>query len=154
MRDYFIEMTHAPFGTDDLICFALYSANNAMTRLYRPMLSRLGLTYPQYLVLVSLWNRDGKTVGQLGEELGLESNTLTPLLKRMADAGLVRRERSEQDERVVTISVTDQANALKPQVAEIMGCIFDATGLSLDDAKDLRDAITSLRDTIRDRTAQ
>lgn len=125
-----------------------------MTRLYRPMLSKLGLTYPQYLVLVSLWNRDGKTVGQLGQELGLESNTLTPLLKRMAEAGLVTRERSEHDERVVTVSLTEKAMALQAQAAEIMGCVFDATGLSLTDAKALRDTIFELRDTIQDRTAQ
>lgn len=144
-------MEHRPLGTQDLICFALYSANNAMNRLYRPLLARLGLTYPQYLVLVSLWDRDGKTVGQLGEELGLESNTLTPLLKRMAEAGLVARARSEADERVVTIALTDKANALKSEVADLVGCVFDATGLTLDEARRLRDDIFALRDAIEDR---
>lgn len=141
-------MTQDTLGTRDLICFALYSANNAMNRLYRPLLTKLGLTYPQYLVLVSLWEQDGKTVGQLGSELGLESNTLTPLLKRMAEAGLVTRTRAAHDERVVTIHRTAKADALKPDVADMTRCIFDATSLTLDEAQRLRDDIFALRDAI------
>ncbi|WP_136636255.1 MarR family winged helix-turn-helix transcriptional regulator [Pseudooceanicola onchidii] len=144
-------MDDTPLGTQDLICFALYSANNAMNRLYRPLLAQLGLTYPQYLVLVSLWDRDGKTVGQLGAELGLESNTLTPLLKRMAEAGLVTRTRADADERVVVIALTDKANGLKAEVADLAACVFEATGLTLKDARRLRDQVFALRDAIEHR---
>lgn len=144
-------MTHPPSrvpGTGDMLCFALYSANHAMTRLYRPLLQPFGLTYPQYLVLVALWSEDERRVGALGEELGLDTNTLTPLLKRMAEAGLITRSRSAADERVVTVKLTDKGRALEAEAERITTCVFEATGLSVDELADLRDRIARLNTEI------
>ncbi|MGR3569371.1 MAG: MarR family winged helix-turn-helix transcriptional regulator [Pseudooceanicola nanhaiensis] len=146
-------MTQTPSrlpGTGDMLCFALYSANHAMTRLYRPLLQPLGLTYPQYLVLVALWSEDERRVGALGEELGLDTNTLTPLLKRMAEAGLVTRGRSAADERVVTVRLTDKGRALEAEAERITTCVFEATGLSVEELADLRDRIARLNTEITD----
>ncbi len=146
-------MTQTPSrlpGTGDMLCFALYSANHAMTRLYRPLLQPLGLTYPQYLVLVALWSEDERRVGALGAELGLDTNTLTPLLKRMAEAGLVTRSRSAADERVVTVRLTDKGRALEAEAERITTCVFEATGLSVEELADLRDRIARLNTEIAD----
>lgn len=128
------------------ICFALYSAMHAMQRVYQPLLAPLGLTYPQYLVLTCLWDTDGQTVGDLGRALGLESNTLTPLLKRMAAQGLLTRTRRTDDERQVQITLTDPGRALQAQADPISRGIFDACGLPQHDLTALRDQITTLRD--------
>ncbi|TMV10830.1 MarR family winged helix-turn-helix transcriptional regulator [Arenibacterium halophilum] len=141
-------MTKPMPTTDDLLCFALYSTSHAMMRLYRPLLAPLGLTYPQYLVLVALWDRDGRSVGDLGEQVALESNTLTPLLKRMETAGLINRRRGAQDERVVTVHLTDAGSALKDKAAEVTACVFQATGLSLEEVADLRARVEALRHKI------
>ena len=130
------------------ICFALYSATHAMQRVYQPMLAPLGLTYPQYLVLSCLWDQDGRTVGELGRMLELESNTLTPLLKRMEAQGLLTRARSTTDERQVQITLTDKGRALQDEVDPISRCFFEACGLPLQDLTDLRDQITGLRDRL------
>lgn len=98
---------------DTFLCFALYTANHAMNRVYKPLLEELEITYPQFLVLVTLWEEDEQTVGSIGEKLFLESSTLTPLLKRLESAGYISRERSKQDERQVIIRLTDQGRALK-----------------------------------------
>ncbi len=102
---------------DNFICFALYSAGHAFTRLYKPLLDPMGLTYPQYLVMAVLWEKDGRTVGEIGEKLLLESSTLTPLLKRLEAAGMVRRTRDQVDERVVRIQLTPKGAALKQKAA-------------------------------------
>lgn len=112
---------------DHQLCFALYAASNAMTRLYRDHLEPLGLTYPQYLVLLVLWEQDGLAVKQLGERLHLDSGTLTPMLKRMEQAGLLARSRNPDDERQVTISLTGRGQALKADVARMhanLGCLL------------------------------
>lgn len=145
-------MTQTKLGTQDMLCFALYSANNAINRLYRPLLAKLGLTYPQYLVLVSLWSEDGKTVGQLGRELGLESNTLTPLLKRMGEGGLITRKRSSQDERVVEVSLTDKGRAMQSEAGEVAACVYEAMGLAPAELMELRDRVFHLRDEVASRT--
>ena len=132
----------------DMICFALYSANHAMQRVYQPLLAPLGLTYPQFLVLMVLWQQDGRTVGELGRALGLESNTLTPLLKRMETQGLVARARDKEDERQVRVTLTATGAALQEQSAGIATCIIDACGLELDRLSQLRDQITALRDRL------
>ena len=119
-----------------------------MTHLYRPLLAPLGLTYPQYLVLVALWAEDGQNVRQIGTALGLESNTLTPLLKRMEDSGLISRTRSRDDERMVTVSLTEKARALQPESDRITRCILDATGLSIPELIDLRQKITTLKQAL------
>jgi DNA-binding MarR family transcriptional regulator len=95
------------------LCFPLYAAANAVQKAYRPLLAPLGLTYPQYLVMLVLWERDGVSLGDIGRRLHLDSGTLTPLLKRLEAAGIVSRRRSDEDERVVLISLTEKGRALK-----------------------------------------
>lgn len=104
---------------ENQLCFALYSATNAMIRAYRPWLEQLDLTYPQYLALLVLWQEDGVSVKQLGEQLHLDSGTLTPLLKRLEAKGLVTRGRRENDERVRVLVLTEAGQALRQQAAEI-----------------------------------
>ena len=133
----------------DMLCFALYSATHAMQAAYKPLLDDLGLTYPQYLVLVLLWSNDNQTVGQLGSALHLESNTLTPLLKRMEVAGHLTRYRDPDDERQVRIRLTDQGRALQQQSQRITGCIIGQSGMSLTAIADLQARITTLRDHLR-----
>ena len=133
---------------ENFICFAMYTANHAMNRVYKPLLDELGLTYPQYLVMVALWEEDGQTVGGIGDKLFLESSTLTPLLKRLEAAGLIRRERSKEDERVVVIRLSDEGKALKTKAATVPNCIVDATGSEFDQLKRLRAEIIALRDAL------
>lgn len=134
---------------DELLCFALYSANNAMGRLYRPLLAQHGLTYPQYLVLVALWQRDGQKVSDLGADLNLESNTLTPLLKRMETAELLQRRRNPKDERSVVVTLTDKGRALESEAAEISRCILAASGDEVADLIELRDRVQELADRLQ-----
>lgn len=141
---YFDAMLDRALTLDELLCFALYSANNAMGRLYRPILAQHGLTYPQYLVLVALWQRDGQKVNDLGAALNLESNTLTPLLKRMEAAQLVQRRRNSKDERSVIVSLTAQGLALQQEAAGISNCILAAAGDDAADLIELRDKIQQL----------
>jgi MarR family transcriptional regulator, organic hydroperoxide resistance regulator len=115
---------------DDQLCFALYAASRAVTARYRPLLDALGLTYPQYLVLLVLWERDSISVRDLGAALQLESSTLSPLLKRLEAAGLLRRERRADDERSVAIRLTDAGAALRERAAEVPLAIGDAMGLT------------------------
>ena len=115
---------------EDQLCFALYTTSNALTRFYRPHLKRLGLTYPQYLVMLALWDEDNLTVKDLGARLGLDSGTMTPLLKRLEAAGLVRRERDAQDERRVVISLSRAGGDLAARAADLPTLIARATGLS------------------------
>lgn len=113
-------MTSQPFAPlDSQLCFALYAASNAMTRLYRDRLEPLGLTYPQYLAMLVLWEQDGVAVKDLGARLQLDSGTLTPMLKRMETAGLVRRQRSDHDERSVQIHLTPAGLALREATAQM-----------------------------------
>lgn len=142
-------MTDQTMTLDDHLCFALYSANHAMGRLYRPLLSKLGLTYPQYLVLIALWDQDARKVNDLGADLSLESNTLTPLLKRMEAGGLVVRRRNPKDERSVIVSLTDLGRALEVQSAEISRCILETAGNDAKELIDLRDRIRVLADRLR-----
>ena len=137
-----------PPALADMLCFALYSASHAMTDVYRPLLAPLGLTYPQYLVLATLWSRDGQSVRELGEEVGLQSNTLTPLLKRMEEAGLVRRARSNEDERVVIVTLTDNGDAMRAEAERITLCVLEASGLSVPELIDLRGRITALKQSL------
>lgn len=133
---------------DHQLCFALYSASLAMTKLYQPLLAPLGLTYPQYLALLVLWERDGLLVSELGERLFLDSGTLTPLLKRMEAAGWLLRERSTQDERRVHIRLTAAGRALKRKAAAIPGCLLQATQCSLPEVMYLTRQVQALRDRL------
>src|SRR5258708_29299757 len=133
------------FPEQDLHCFAFYSTSHAFNRIYNPLLNELGLTYPQYLVLVSLWAKDDQTVGELGETLFLESSTLTPLLKRLETVGYLTRSRDPSDERQVRIRLTNQVRVLHRKALEIPLCILEATGLSLNDLRRLHRQITAFR---------
>ncbi|MGO4851870.1 MarR family winged helix-turn-helix transcriptional regulator [Phaeovulum sp. W22_SRMD_FR3] len=137
------------------LCFALYSASHAMTRVYKPLLEGMGLTYPQYLVMLALWEPPaaaapavGQTVGQLGARLHLESNTLTPLLKRLETVGLIHRQRDAQDERQVRIVLSAAGEGLRAQAATIPACIQTATGLDLTALRQLQADIAALRDRL------
>ena len=133
----------------EMICFSLYSATHAMQHAYKPLLEALGLTYPQYLALVALWGEDGQTVGQLGQALQLESNTLTPLLKRMEAQGLVGRARDSRDERQVRVTLTEAGRDMQAHAAEIPRCILEKSGMSLAALTTLRDQVSALRDQLR-----
>jgi DNA-binding MarR family transcriptional regulator len=133
---------------DHQLCFALHSASLAMTKVYKPHLDALGVTYPQYLVLLVLWERDGMTVSAIGERLFLDSGTLTPLLKRLEAQGLLSRTRDAQDERRVVIRLTDQGRGLRQAAAAIPGCILDATGCAAEQVVDLARQVAQLRDRL------
>ncbi len=111
------------------LCFALYAATNAITRAYRPALGEVGLTYPQYLVMIVLWENDGLSVKEIASRLHLDSATITPLLKRLEQAKFIKRKRSKQDERIVNIFLTKRGQNIQPQVAEIQQGIVCQTGL-------------------------
>lgn len=138
-----------PLGLDDQLCFAVYSTGLAFNRVYKPLLDELGLTYPQYLVMLALWDEDGQTVGGLGERLFLESNTLTPLLKRLEAMGHVTRARDAADERVVRLRLTPEGRALRARAAHVQRCVFGATGLTADILGRLRDDMVELRAHLR-----
>src|SRR3954454_1832259 len=123
---------------DDQLCFALYAASRAVTARYRPMLEAIGLTYPQYLVMMLLWEEDNQTVGQLGARLSLDSGTLSPLLKRLTTAGLVTRHRRVEDERSVAIALTDAGRALREKADAISQEIICALDFDRADFADLK----------------
>ncbi|MBB6241209.1 MarR family transcriptional regulator [Rhodanobacter sp. MP1X3] len=133
---------------DQQLCFALYSAGLAMNKVYRTLLSRLRLTYPQYLVMLILWERDDLTVSDIGGRLFLDSATLTPLLKRLEAAGLLDRVRSAEDERQVIISLTSEGRALKKQAGSVPNAVFCATGCELDEMVALKKQLTGLREKL------
>jgi MarR family transcriptional regulator, organic hydroperoxide resistance regulator len=133
---------------DRQLCFALYSASRAMTAAYRPILSELNLTYPQYLVLLVLWEEGRVTVGRLGERLQLDSGTLSPLLKRLEANGFIRRERSLQDERQVEVTLTPAGRKLEAKAQCIPEKLGAQTGITEQEAADLRDAIRRLTDAL------
>lgn len=126
------------------VCFALYSASKAATAVYRPMLDQLGLTYPQYLVMLVLWEDQPRSVRELGEELGLDSGTLSPLLKRLESLGLVERRRSTEDERRVEVYLTDSGAALSARANAIPQQLADAAGLSAAELDQLRETLGRL----------
>jgi DNA-binding MarR family transcriptional regulator len=123
---------------EDQLCFALYAASRALTARYRPLLDAIGLTYPQYLVMMLLWEEDNQTVGQLGSRLSLDSGTLSPLLKRLTTAGLVTRHRRVEDERSVAIALTDAGRALRDKADAISEEIICALDLDRAEFVDLK----------------
>ena len=133
---------------DNQLCFALYSASLAMTKLYKPLLDELGLTYPQYLALLVLWEQDGVTVSELGDRLSLDSGTLTPLLKRLEAAGLVSRLRDAADERRVLIRLTAEGRKLKSRALRIPGCVLQASQCDVAEAMALTRQVQALRDRL------
>lgn len=145
-------MTKKPetLALDNQLCFAFYSVSHAFSRAYRQFLDPLGLTYPQYVVLLVLWERDDLTVKEIGDRLFLDSGTLTPLLKRLESAGHIRRTRDKKDERQVRISLTDSARTLREKAEDIpkqVGCVL---GLSFDEVQGLTQEIAKLRRKLHD----
>jgi MarR family transcriptional regulator, organic hydroperoxide resistance regulator len=134
---------------DNQLCFALYSASLAMSKIYKPYLDALGLTYPQYVVMLVLWEQDGQTVSEIGERLFLDSGTLTPLLKRLQAASLVTRTRDRADERRVIVQLTAEGRKLKARASAIPGCILNATHCSLTEVKSLTRKVKALRDQLK-----
>lgn len=129
---------------ENQLCFALHAASRAMTSAYQPLLEALGITYPQYLVLLLLWEQDGVRVSQLGERLYLDSGTLTPLLKRLESRGLVERRRSAEDERVVEVFLTAAGKKAKRRAADVPAAMLCKTGLSLAELEKLRTTLQGL----------
>ncbi|CAN5207473.1 MarR family winged helix-turn-helix transcriptional regulator [soil metagenome] len=133
-----------PLRLDRQVCFPLYAASNLLTRLYRPVLAELGLTYSQYLVMLVLWEHSPQTVGSLGERLHLDSGTLTPLLKRMEAAGLLSRQRDPDDERRVRIALTDQGGSLRDRASNVPATLASGLDLSSTDLESLREAVQNM----------
>ena len=133
-----------PLLLDDQLCFALYNASRALTRAYAPLLEPLGLTYPQYLVMLVLWEQDALRVREIGARLHLDSGTLTPLLRRLEGAGLIRRARRAKDEREVEVSLTTGGKRLKQRAANVPGRIMCLTGLPIKELAALRDDVKKL----------
>ncbi|WP_077037736.1 MarR family winged helix-turn-helix transcriptional regulator [Pelomonas sp. KK5] len=134
---------------DVQLCFALYSTSLAMTKLYKPLLEPLGLTYPQYLAMLVLWEQDGVSVSSLGQRLSLDSGTLTPLLKRMETAGLIARKRSADDERRVDIHLTPAGRTLKKKAAGIPPAIACASACPVDEMLSLTRRLQQLRSQLQ-----
>ena len=134
---------------DESLCFAVYSAGLAFNRLYKPILDELGLTYPQYLVMMALWERDGQGVGELGDQLFLESNTLTPLIKRLEAGGYVKRARDTEDERQVRVTLSAKGRDLLKQASCVPGQVLEASGMSVEQLVRLRNSVAGLRDNLR-----
>jgi DNA-binding MarR family transcriptional regulator len=137
---------------DQQLCFALYAANLAMGKVYRKLLAALGLTYPQYLVMLVLWERDRLTVSEIGERLYLDSATLTPLLKRLESAGLLQRARSDEDERQVVVSLTAEGRALKKRAGAVPGALLCATGCAPGELRTLKHELERLREGLANAT--
>ena len=133
---------------EDQLCFALYAASRAMTARYRPLLDAIGLTYPQYLVMMLLWEEDNQTVGQLGARLSLDSGTLSPLLKRLTTAGLVTRHRRVEDERSVAIALTDKGRALRDKAFAISEEMIGAIGFDAAEFDDLKSRLRLLTERV------
>jgi DNA-binding MarR family transcriptional regulator len=133
---------------DVLICFAAYSASHAFSRFYRPLLDKLGLTYPQFIVMMVLWERGKTTMKALTEELMLDSNTLTPLLKKLEAAGLVERSRNRDDERVLDVAPTDKGMALKLDGQRASLALAAATGETIEGVLELQQRLTAMRDNV------
>jgi DNA-binding MarR family transcriptional regulator len=133
---------------DNQLCFAVYSTAHAFNRVYKPLLDALGLTYPQYLVMMVLWEQDGQTVSAIGERLILDSGTLTPLLKRLEAAGLVRRSRNPEDERQVKIALTPKGAALRDKARGNPHAILCASGSTIEALQALKSDLIKLRDAL------
>ena len=141
-------MSTEPIRLDSMLCFAIYATGHAFTRFYKPRLDALGLTYPQYLVLIVLWEGDDITVNTLGSRLFLDSGTITPLIKRLEARGLVRRRRDEDDERQVRIMLTPEGRALREKAMSVPLSVATGTGLTRETADRLRAELLDLRDRL------
>ncbi|TMV90125.1 MarR family transcriptional regulator [Thioclava sp. BHET1] len=130
---------------NEFLCFEIYASNLSFGRVYKPVLDPLGLTYPQFLVLYLLWRKDARSVGEIAGALGLETSTLTPLIKRLEQAGFVTRKRDPSDERRVKVSLAPRGEAARTHLDEIRDCVGRATGLTLEEAQELQASLRKLR---------
>jgi len=135
---------------DNQVCFALHSTSLLMTKVYKPLLQALNLTYPQYLAMMVLWEKDGLTVGEISTRLLTDPGSLTPLLKRLESEGLLSRTRSKEDERVVIVELTEQGRALREQAKGIPQCILAASGDTLERLRALQAELVALRGHLQD----
>jgi MarR family transcriptional regulator, organic hydroperoxide resistance regulator len=134
---------------DHQLCFALYSTSLLMTKFYKPLLQALGLTYPQYLILMTLWEEDGLSAGTISRRLMTDTGSLTPIFKRLEADGLLRRVRSTTDERVVELYLTDQGRVLRERAEEIPDCVVMASGESFEDLNALKARLETLRERLQ-----
>src|SRR6202045_4444911 len=142
--------TDLPLLLGNQLCFAIYSTAHAFNRVYKPLLDRLGLTYPQYLVMLVLWERDGLPVKDLGQRLFLDSGTLTPLLKRLEAAELIKRTRSTKDERQVLVALTARGQALREKARAVPHAILAASACSVTELSAMKNELIALRDRLND----
>jgi DNA-binding MarR family transcriptional regulator len=140
-----------PLELVDFLCFAVYSANHAFNRVYQPLLKGLGLTYPQFIALILLWEQDDQTVGELGRKLYLQSNTLTPMLQRLETLGYIGRSRDSTDERLVRIKLTEAGRKLRLRASDIVQSVRDATGLRDAQVTGLKKEVDALRRALESR---
>ena len=138
----------APYPLDHQLCFSLYSASMAISRAYKPMLDALGITYPQYLVLHALWEQDGRTVGAIAERLGLESSTITPLVKRLESAGLVTRARNPDDERQVQVRLSERGREIRNECGCLGEELLARSGMTGEQLGKLNRKVQALRDAV------
>lgn len=138
-----------PLSLDNQLCFSLYSASLAMTQLYKPYLEPLGITYPQYLVLLILWERDGLSLKEIGGRLRQKSGALTPVIKRLEQDGLVKRVRNPHNERQLDIRLTESGKALREEARQVNRCVAEASGMSTQDLLDLKKRLDQLRGRIQ-----
>ena len=155
ITDQGFDMTTDRDTCDDLLldnqaCFALHSTSLMMTKVYKPMLQAIGLTYPQYLAMMVLWKKDGLTVGEISTRLLTDPGSLTPLLKRLEGEGLLSRTRSREDERVVIVELTSQGRALQDKAQSIPQCILGASGFSLERLQSLQAELQALRSHLQE----
>jgi|SRR5271157_5921025 len=136
---------------DSQLCFSLYATSMAVNRTYKPLLDRLGITYPQYLVLLALWEEDGRTVGAIAARLGLESSTVTPLVKRVEAAGLVTRTRNPEDERQVQVRLTERGVALREECGCLAEALIERSGMAGKRLAALNKDVQALRDALTER---
>lgn len=134
---------------DNQLCFALHSTSLLMTKVYKPLLQALGLTYPQYLAMMVLWEEDGLTVGEISNRLLTDPGSLTPLLKRLEVEGLLSRTRSREDERVVVVELTEAGRALRDKAINIPQCILGASGLDIEQLRKLQGDLLALRKNLQ-----
>jgi DNA-binding MarR family transcriptional regulator len=146
--DMNIPDTEERYLLDNQLCFHLYAASRLMTRCYQPVLDELGITYPQYLVLIVLWENDNVNLTWLADRLQLQSNTLTPLLKRMQEQGLLIRNRSQIDERSIQISLTDKGRNLKQEVPRLQDQLSEI-GITLEEAIELKDLLAKIVNQVK-----
>lgn len=133
---------------NEFLCFTIYSTGHALTQFYRPILEAIGLTYPQYLLMIALWAKDDQIIKDLGSRLFLESSTLTPLVKRLESAGLISRSRDPKDERQVRVKLTDKGRVLKSDALKVPACIQLAVGMSPEKVMEIQAAVAGIRDLL------